>query len=144
MAKTNNSPIEMRLLSVNEVSFSMKAGIIGEEDRGDVLQLGFKHELHPNLTDNLFSLDFGVQYSIDGQTLLESIYRYDFEVKELSKYVDISNDGKITVRDILPHLESVAVGTMRGILVVRTAGTDLARYPIPMIDPIELCNNLAK
>lgn len=144
MAKTSTPPIEMRLHSINEVSFSMKSGLTGNEDRGDELQLGFMNRLNPEIEKDMFSMDFGIQYTLNGQVLLECIYQFVFDIKSLSEYVIINESGKIHVKDIMPHMVSVAVGTMRGILVVKTAGTDLSKYPIPMIDPIELCKNFAK
>lgn len=43
----------------------------------------------------------------------------------------------------MPHLLNVAVGTMRGILVVKTAGTNFSKYPLPMIDVNQLNSNLS-
>lgn len=34
----------------------------------------------------------------------------------------------------MPHFINVAIGTMRGIIVDKTAGTSLAKYPLPMLD----------
>lgn len=34
----------------------------------------------------------------------------------------------------MPHFINVAIGTMRGIIVAKTAGTSLAKYPLPMLD----------
>ena len=44
----------------------------------------------------------------------------------------------------MPHFLSVAAGTMRGILVVKTAGTNLSKYPLPMIDGNQLSVSLSK
>ena len=139
-----NFPIQMRLKSVNEISFSMSSGKLGEVDRGNELMIGFQNNVNPNIDDDIFTTDFGVQYSIGGEIILQSVYRFVFDVKNLSEFVSKDQHGKVNVKGILPHVISVAVGTMRGILVVKTAGTDLGRYPIPMMDPVQLCENLAK
>lgn len=140
----NNTPIQMRLRSVNEISFSMSSGKLGDEDRGNELMIGFQNNVIPSIEENIFTTDFGVQYSIGGDVILQSVYRFVFDVKNLSEFVSVNKQGKINVKGILPHVISVAVGTMRGILVVKTAGTDLSRYPLPMMDPVQLCDNLAK
>ena len=38
---------------------------------------------------------------------------------------------------------ATAVGTMRGILVVKTAGTNFSKYPLPMIYVNQLNANLS-
>ena len=73
--------------------------------------------------------------------MLESIYRFEFDVLDIKQFITINKDDSITISHIMPHLLSVAVGTMRGILVVKTAGTNLAKFRLPMID-INLLNNL--
>lgn len=142
MAK--NKSIQMRLRSVNEIFFSMTSGKLGSEDRGSELQIGFKNDLFPNVEQNTFTIHFGVQYSLNGDVILESVYGFEFEVKNLSEFVSTDEQGKITVEGVLPHMVSVALGTMRGVLAVRTVGTDINKYPIPIMDPIQLCDNLAK
>ena len=142
MAK--NKQIQMRLRSVREVRFSMTSGKLGFDDRGDELQIGFKNDLFPDIDREVFTIHFGVQYSINGEILLESVYAFEFDVKDLAEFVSTDGHGKWTVRGLMPHMVSVAVGTMRGILAVRTVGTDLNKYPIPIMDPIQLCENLAK
>ena len=142
MAKRDSVMISLR--SVSEVRFLMTTGRLGDEYRGDNLQIGFMNNIQPNLEENLFVLHFGVQYTLDNEVILESVYSFEFEIPNLEQYVTKDEQGKIQVTGIMPHLVSVAVGTMRGILVVKTSGTDLAKYPIPMMDPVSLCNNLAK
>lgn len=139
-----NAPIQMRLKSVSEISFSMSSGKLGEEDRGDELMIGFQNKVDPNINEDIFTTVFGVQYSIGGEIILQCVYNFVFDVKNLSEFVSKNQEGRVDVTGILPHVISVAVGTMRGILVVKTAGTDLGRYPIPMMDPVQLCENLAK
>ena len=41
---------------------------------------------------------------------------------------------KIEIKELMPHFINVAIGTMRGIIVAKTAGTSLAKYPLPMLD----------
>jgi hypothetical protein len=88
-------------------------------------------------------LVFGTRYELEGDVVLESLYKFEFEVKNLSQFIVFNDNQSITVNHIMPHFLSVAVGTMRGILVVKTAGTNFSKYPLPMIDVNQLNANLS-
>lgn len=129
-----NVNIQMRLASVNEVSFMMSPDKLGEDVKPESVQMGFSSQIKPNVENDCFTLIFGVRYELSGEVILESIYRFVFEVKDLKQFVIFNDNQSITVTHIMPHFLSVAVGTMRGILVVKTAGTSFSRYPLPMVD----------
>lgn len=133
----------MRLVSVNEVSFMMSPGKLGDDVRSDDVQIGFSSRIQPDIESDMFTLVFGVRYETAGEAVLESLYRFVFEVKELKQFIVFNDDKSITVDHIMPHFLSVAVGTMRGILVVKTAGTNFAKYPLPMIDVNQLNADLS-
>lgn len=139
----NNVSIQMRLVSVNEVSFMMSTGKLGDDVRPEDMQMGFSSQIQPDIESDMFTLVFGVRYEIAGEVVLESLYRFVFEVKDLKQFIVFNDDKSITVDHIMPHFLSVAVGTMRGILVVKTAGTNFSKYPLPMIDVNQLNANLS-
>ena len=137
------SRIQMRLLSVDEVSFMMTSDAIDENVDPNTIQVGFSNGVEPDVANNKFSLVFGVRYVVNGIVLLESVYRFNFAVVALKQYITFNDDQSITITQLMPHFLSVAVGTMRGILVVKTAGTSLAKYPLPIIDINKLNEDLA-
>ena len=141
--ENNNVNIQLRLSSVTEVSFMMSSGKIGDNTNPEDIQMGFSSQIQPDIDNNIFTLNFGVRYEMNGDVVLESFYRFVFEVKDLKQFVIFNNDQSITVNHIMPHFLSVAVGTMRGILVVKTAGTNFSKYPLPMIDINALNANLS-
>lgn len=141
--ENNNVNIQLRLSSVTEVGFMMSPGKIGDNTNPEDIQMGFSSLIQPDIDNNIFTLNFGVRYEMNGDVVLESIYRFVFEVKDLKQFVIFNNDQSITVNHIMPHFLSVAVGTMRGILVVKTAGTNFSKYPLPMIDINALSANLS-
>ena len=95
------------------------------------------------MEDNRISLIFGTKYELDGEVVLESIYRFEFEVLNLAQFITVHENNSITITHIMPHFISVAIGTMRGILVVKTAGTNFSKFPLSMIDPNQLNANLS-
>lgn len=141
--ENNNVNVQLRLSSVTEVSFMMSPGKIDDLTNPEDIQMGFSSQILPDVNNNVFTLNFGVRYEMNGDVVLESIYRFVFEVKDLKQFVIFNNDQSITVNHIMPHFLSVAVGTMRGILVVKTAGTNFSKYPLPMIDINALNANLS-
>ena len=141
MSTTEN--IQMRLLSVNEVSFSMDLSNVDENINPDDLQIGFANQIIPDIEKNTISIIFGVQYVYETKKVLDCIYKFSFEVMDLSRFVVVDGDN-ITISYIMPHFLSVIIGTMRGILVVRTAGTLFAKYPLPMFDVNALNNSLSQ
>lgn len=140
----DNVNIQMRLASVSEVSFMMSPGKLGDNVNPEAIQIGFSTQIQPNVEKNVFNLVFGTRYDLEGDVVLESIYQFEFEVKNLSQFIVVNDNKSITVNHIMPHFLSVAVGTMRGILVVKTAGTNLSKYPLPMIDGNQLNVSLSK
>lgn len=133
----------MRLASVSEVSFMMSPGKVGDNINPEDMQMGFSSQIQPDINSDCFTLNFGVRYELSGAVVMESVYSFVFEVKNLKQFVVFNDNQSITVNHLMPHFLSVAVGTMRGILVVKTAGTNLAKYPLPMIDVNTLNSNLS-
>lgn len=138
-----NINIQMRLVSVGEVSFMMSPSKVGDDVSPDSMKIGFSTQIQPNVQNDIFVLLFGTRYELNGEVVLESIYKFVFEVKNLAQFVVFNDNQSITVNHIMPHFLSVAVGTMRGILVVKTAGTNFSNYPLPMIDVNQLNANLS-
>lgn len=136
--------INARLSSVSEVSFMMSPGKLSDDTKQEV-RVGFSNQIIPDVEQDIFTLIFGVRYELAGEPILECVYRFVFEVKNLAQFIVLGEDrGSITVSSIMPHFLSVAVGTMRGILVVKTAGTNIARYPLPMVNIDNLNDALSK
>lgn len=138
-----NVNIKMRLDSVTELGFSINPGLLEEGTKESDIQLGFSNSIEPDVKNNIIALNFGVKYNTHQNTILEAIYKFVFSVVDLSKLVQYNEDGSITINQIIPHFLSVAVGTMRGILIVKTAGTNLSKYPLPMIDVNQLSKMLS-
>lgn len=132
-----NKTIQMRLESVTEVSFSMSPAKFDENNVQD-MQLGFSSAVAIDIEQNSLKLTFGVMYSQHNATIVECVYDFVFSVVDLHLYIEHESGGSIVIKDIMPHFLSVAVGTMRGILVVKSAGTAISKFPIPMVDVNQL------
>ena len=77
----DNVNIQMRLASVSEVSFMMSPGKVGDNVNPDAIQIGFSTQIQADVENNIFKLVFGTRYELEGEVVLESLYRFEFEVK---------------------------------------------------------------
>lgn len=121
----------------------MSSDAIDESTNPENIKIGFSNGIDPDVERDRFSMIFGVRYMVDSELILESVYRFTFEVVDLVRFVTFNQDQSITINHLMPHFLSVAVGTMRGILVAKTAGTAFALYPLPIIDINQLNENLS-
>ena len=121
----------------------MSSDAIDESTNPENIKIGFSNGIDPDVERDRFSMIFGVRYMVDNKLILESVYRFTFEVVDLVRFVTFNQDQSITINHLMPHFLSVAVGTMRGILVAKTAGTAFTLYPLPIIDINQLNENLS-
>lgn len=130
----------MRLLSVVETRFIIDDSRFQENNQApEDMKICFSYNLNPDPENDKILLTFGVRYNIaDDVTVLESVSAFSFEVLDLKNFIEKDDSGNISVSSIVPHLINVAVGTMRGILLIKTAGTKLAMYPLPLVNVEEL------
>ena len=73
------------------------------------------------------------------QTVVKVESETIFELSPFEGAFDISNTGKIVDKiGIMPTLFSLAYGSTRGMMAIRTAGTALANFPLPIVDAVEV------
>lgn len=130
----------MRLLSVVETRFIIDDSRFQENNPDpEDMKICFSYNLNPDTENDKILLTFGVRYNIaDDVTVLESVSAFSFEVLDLKNFIEKDDSGNMHVSSIVPHLINVAVGTMRGILLIKTSGTKLAGYPLPLVNVEEL------
>ena len=130
----------MRLLSVVETRFIIDDSRFQENNPDpEDMKICFSYNLNLDPENDKILLTFGVRYNIaDDVTVLESVSAFSFEVLDLKNFIEKDDSGNMHVSSIVPHLINVAVGTMRGILLIKTSGTKLAGYPLPLVNVEEL------
>ena len=72
----DNINIQMRLVSVGEVSFMMSPGKVGDDVSPDSMKIGFSTQIQPDVQNDIFVLLFGTRYELNGEVVLESIYKF--------------------------------------------------------------------
>lgn len=144
MDETKNE-IEIRLLKVQEIGFYMDSSLFGEIKASQLndLHIFFGFKLKPDIKRDLLVLDVLVKYNlggIKGKKILEIESSNAFKIKNIKDLLKIKDDTIEDTSGITPTLVGIAIGTIRGMLVTKTAGTPLDKYPIPIINPATLCD----
>ena len=135
-----NEHFKTRIKSISEVQFMLN---IDDTLLAKTLpSVGFAYSVSPDMEAKTISLLFGVQYSIEDIPILECRYEFVFEVPYIEYVVDMDNGQAVGINGLMPDFISVAIGTMRGIIVVKTAGTPLSKYPLPMLDPVRVLESI--
>ena len=92
-----NVNILMRLVSVDEIRFMMSSGEMVDMSGPDDLQIGFMNQVQLDEVDkDRISIAFGVRYELKKEPVLESVYRFVFEVKNLAGFVSFHENGSFT------------------------------------------------
>lgn len=127
--------IQVGLRSVKELSFKYNPEKLGKDFDPNLLRLGFDNSLEALEGDkDWITIDFGVKYFYKDEEVLECIYGFNFVVGNLTKYVKMNPDKSVKIDEIMPRLLTIALGTLRGIIIAKTSGTPLYECPLPVID----------
>lgn len=100
------------------------------------------------MTDSSKNLPIGisVKYDFISKDRKEELCKYDieciFKILEFDEVVKLKEKG-INIDDkLLVNFLSIAIGALRGMLALKTVGSLLNKFPLPMIDVQILLNNL--
>ena len=126
--------IEMALIGSSEIKFMLNSP--SEEIDADILKFGYINNVIPNLTQKTLTVDFGIQYSYNDEPILECRYAfyYGYNAPDNAGVITSAEDGLNINNDLMKIALNVATGAIRGIMIARTAGTPLAKFPLPLLD----------
>ena len=145
----NKTKIELRLLKIQELAFIMdsaKIAAIPDFDFKNIsIEFGIKTEIIPE--KELFILDTLVKYNylLDAQSerIVELETTNHFEIKKLKELIDTNESAVFKDNSgILPTLIGISVSSLRGMLVVKTVGTLLSDFPLPLVNPTDIYSRL--
>lgn len=141
--ENQNKPIQVRLISVSESQFMLNVDeqLLDKAEKQGGPKIGFGHSVHVDMAKSLITLYFIVAYRVETTTILESKCVFVFKISNIEDVVKAEKE-KFQIKVLMPHFINVAIGTMRGIVAVKTAGTPLAKYPIPLLDANKVLNSM--
>ena len=140
--------IQLRLIKVQETGFFMDTAKLSSINKTDheLFNIEIGLQIIPDLTNEIIDLQLIVRYLLNEHAV--NIKVVELQTSNLFKIFNLSNVLSITDKDltdennVIPTLVGIALGTLRGILVVKAAGTILSEYPIPIVSPTDLCKGI--
>lgn len=148
METTETKKISIRLLKILENSFYIDLSPLRtlDEIKPDSIkfELGFKLDI--NEDNDYLDLFLNIQYLFQDKNtkILEAETINSFEIEDLKNQIERKGEQFTDKSGFLPTILGVGLGTIRGVIVAKTAGTILVDYPLPIINPTDILNNLKK
>lgn len=140
---SNGKNIELKLQNIKESYVFIDSEVLTSPDfkiKDTKIEMGFKPDIETD--NNIFTLHLSVIYKIADIKIVEITTASSFYVKDLKKVIKLEENKKFQDKlGLVPTLLGITIGTMRGILFVKTVGTKLSEYPLPLINPTDLCEH---
>ena len=137
------SNVQMGLRAVSEVNYLFRPEKLTDKIEPTKLQISFLNNIRGlEVEKDFISVVFGAKYMYQNESVLECVYAFDFNVKDLKNYVKFGENKSVTVNMIMPYLMNTALGTLRGIILAKTYGTPLYHFPLPMVNIEQLMKGM--
>jgi len=140
--------VQIGLLKIEQTCFFLNTSPLThtQDFNSDNLQIEFEFKIDTDISNDLFCIEIIARYiyktNNEQVKVLEMGSNNQFKVFDLINLIDILPNDKITDKaGFLPTLISISISSLRGMLVIKTLGTVLADYPIPIVDPVSLIQN---
>jgi hypothetical protein len=147
---TSNMEIQLRLIKVQETGFFMDTAKLSSitNKNPELFNIEIGLQVLPDLSKDLLDLELIVRYLLREDSVNNKVVELQtsnlFEIHNLSNVLSITDTELTDKNNVIPTLVGIALGTLRGILVVKGAGTILNEYPIPIVNPTDLCKGIHK
>lgn len=94
----------------------------------------------------LVVLELGAHYTtVRGQIrrrMLDYVIDAEFEINDMNGVIESDREELVLTTDVLRLMLSIAIGALRGMIALRTSGTFLVHYPLPVYDLDKLVENI--
>lgn len=143
MAVNNRSEVHFRLVSISELKFLSTLSDIEVDNSSLDIGLGF--DTFADVEKKSITIFAGVLVrQKESVTLLESWYAFEFPIKEFDKVIALVGDVIQCKVDVMPVLIEKSFDTFRGILYLKTLGTKIEPFILPMVDAKTLISEKRK
>lgn len=134
MEKQDNTSI--RLSAIKEMSFEKNwSDETLKNLTQDNIRIYYRTGALIHTAKDMITVTVGIRYNIEDIELFTLDISLNYDIHHLSKIMTIDENKHELVfdNDILPTLFSAAIGTLRGVLYSKTIGTELEKFPMPMV-----------
>ena len=142
-----NSNILIRIREINEISFTLRQISLPVEEIifGENLSFGLGFDFKVNVEKNELDFKSSLKYIIKGieNPVVELETEIAFEIKDMLKVVQTNEEGQLQINDeFLVTLAGISIGTTRGMLAANTKGSQMAKFPMPILNPKEILDQM--
>jgi hypothetical protein len=132
--------IKFQIIDVRELSFSydeIPLEKISVEKLEKNLVIGLNYALNADKKDNILKLKVRVLYKITGTDapILKYTNEILYQIADLVNNIDIKNSIINIDDEFLAILLNISIGTIRGMIAVKTMGKIINNYPLPILNP---------
>jgi len=111
-----------------------------------LISVGLGLRINPNSLTEELGIALKINYVFHKDALKVELCAYEvecfFQIIEFKQVVKIQKD-RINIDDgLLANLLSITIGTVRGMLSLKTSGTALNKYPLPLLNAVEILKQL--
>jgi hypothetical protein len=141
--------INIKIVGIKEYEFQLKepspkvSSDFAAENLNFTLGVGFGWLVEKSMFSVILEVDATYEdHKGTQETLLKYKSRFDFEVEDLVKMLLVNPNGSFKLpTPALSTVISIAVSSTRGMIAVRTAGSFMSKYHLPMFNTKELIAN---
>jgi hypothetical protein len=148
IAEEKEKNVNVKIERIKEISFQCKEISTEIEKKISGKNLEFKAgvRLIPNKVEKEFGCAILIVYSYLANNDSEELCSYEiecvFKIEEYEKVIKI-NEGDISISDgLLSTFINITVGAIRGMMALKTTGTILNKYPLPILNSLEILKQL--
>lgn len=114
---------------------------------GSRIDVGLNVRMESDVKNSTVTMVVGVAYNTTRHIMRERLLQYtvaaEFEVDSLSEHLQADGVEAIVSAQLMRLMLSVTIGSLRGMLALRTASTKLAAYPMPIFDLTEIISRMS-
>ena len=134
--------IQLSLEHIEELDFTCPAAKKSINIGKEIIPVKFVVNIYPDVKRDYFKLITGVRYirrrNFIGQDRIAVVYK----IEKLRDFVKLENSQVIVDTRLLALLLSISIGSMRGMLALRTQNTVFKNYPLPLINVSEILTSM--
>ena len=144
-----NSDIQITINDIKELSYSLDSKLVPSEsiELGKNFNLGIGFRFVPDLENEVFQFSTMVNYIGENieKPFLDLQTEITFKVKNIKQVVQEQENNSFTIDDaFLETIAGICIGTTRGILATKIAGSIIAGLHLPVINPREILAEMKK
>lgn len=132
--------MQIRLKKIEELSY--KNVTKQNDDIQEPVLVKLLLNVLPDINKSIIELNVGVIYHTHSKDLLSYEIKSTFEIGEIDAVVRVKDYSVSVAPELLGILVGVSIGSLRGMLILRTVGSVFENYPLPIINVTELIASL--